>query len=408
MITFNDFAGLDRSLRSLTRQPADWSEVEVVIVNGGEDVRPILPAEAPFAIELISEPDRGVYDAMRKGVETARGEYVWFLNGGDESLLSDQHFDFIRRCGPSALAYFAFEHHYGTTSRIRKPKPPVFIRHSLPTSHQAIVYPRQALLNVISDPLVQTSKVAGDYAMTALMIEAGVTARVSTLPISRFHAGGLSAQDPSRLEAEALRVQDQVFNRSALGQRVSRIVFALSHRRLSSRLRRREEHPISDLSKDVARYGPLPWLLQPALYAVAVYRFGRWIQLHRQRKLLLNPVHFAAYSLVRLAVGIDIPKTAIIGPGLLIHHFGGIVFNPLVRAGSNLEIRHGVTLGNRRGIDDTPTIGDGVTLGAYSAVLGNVHVGDGATVGAHSLVLHDVAPGSVVYGVPARPRGGHR
>jgi acetyltransferase-like isoleucine patch superfamily enzyme len=48
-------------------------------------------------------------------------------------------------------------------------------------------------------------------------------------------------------------------------------------------------------------------------------------------------------------------------------------------------------------------IGRDVVIGANCTILPGVVIGDGATVSAHSLVNHDVAPGSVVGGVPARP-----
>lgn len=50
------------------------------------------------------------------------------------------------------------------------------------------------------------------------------------------------------------------------------------------------------------------------------------------------------------------------------------------------------------------TIGDGAWLGANVTVLPGVQIGDGAVVAAGSVVTDDVAPNSVVAGVPARPR----
>lgn len=62
-----------------------YKNIELVIVDGGSKDETVAEARKFGAHigTLISEPDRGIYDAMNKGIQAAKGEWVYFLNAGD-------------------------------------------------------------------------------------------------------------------------------------------------------------------------------------------------------------------------------------------------------------------------------------------------------------------------------------
>jgi serine O-acetyltransferase len=98
--------------------------------------------------------------------------------------------------------------------------------------------------------------------------------------------------------------------------------------------------------------------------------------------------------------GADIPLNTKIGGGLRLPHPNGIVIHPSVAIGPNCLIFQQVTIGaNFRG---TPKVGANVDFGAGAKVLGPIVIGDHAIIGANSVVLRDVAPGTIVAGIPAR------
>ena len=96
-----------------------------------------------------------------------------------------------------------------------------------------------------------------------------------------------------------------------------------------------------------------------------------------------------------------IGRGADFGPGFVLIHSDGVVINGDVRGGEGVLIEHQVTIGAER--RQSPRIGDGVFIGAGAKVIGSVQVGAGARVGANAVVVHDVAPGTTVVGIPARP-----
>jgi serine O-acetyltransferase len=167
------------------------------------------------------------------------------------------------------------------------------------------------------------------------------------------------------------------------------------------------ERPESAWRSDRRRYGRRPWLREQSIYAVALYRFGRWADTTSARPLL-NSLYWVAYFVLETITGISISKLVDIGPGLRIHHFGPVVVHPQVRIGANCTLRHGVTIGNRVEGGPVPVVEDDVEFGAYAQAFGGIRIGRGARIGAMSVVLHDVPAGATVVGSPARVVNGVR
>lgn len=91
--TYNAAAVVERTLQSVAEQ--DHAEVEHLIIDGcsKDSTLKLIDAYAktPGRHEVIvsSEPDKGLYDAMNKGIRRATGQYIVFLNAGDR--FADQH-----------------------------------------------------------------------------------------------------------------------------------------------------------------------------------------------------------------------------------------------------------------------------------------------------------------------------
>jgi glycosyltransferase involved in cell wall biosynthesis len=82
-VTFNAADTLEETLASIERQT--YRDFEVVAVDGGstDGTVDVFKRHKDIVGTLISEPDKGVYDAMNKGVKAAKGDVLFFLNAQD-------------------------------------------------------------------------------------------------------------------------------------------------------------------------------------------------------------------------------------------------------------------------------------------------------------------------------------
>ncbi len=96
-INYNDAPGLRKTIESVLGQSAR-KEFEYIVVDGGssDGSKAVLEEFSTMIDKWISEPDKGIYNAMNKGVSMASGEYLQFLNSGDTL-----HGDSIREVLPA-------------------------------------------------------------------------------------------------------------------------------------------------------------------------------------------------------------------------------------------------------------------------------------------------------------------
>ncbi|MBD3304736.1 glycosyltransferase [candidate division KSB3 bacterium] len=146
-------------------------------------------------------------------------------------------------------------------------------------------------------------------------------------------------------------------------------------------------------------------LVSQGFQAILVYRCFRWFHV---RGIPTQPVRFVIERGIEILTGISIPAETEIGKGLRIHHFGGIILHSHVKMGEHCTLYHGVTLGDKGGSGEPPTVGNNVLVGAGAKVLGEITIGDNVIIGANAVVIASVPDNVIVGGVPAKILGENR
>lgn len=90
--TFNASKYIDRTLNSVRSQ--SYPHIEHFIIDGVSKDDTVKKAQtyaydSRYPVIVKSEPDKGLYDAMNKGIRLAKGDYIIFLNAGDEFAEED-------------------------------------------------------------------------------------------------------------------------------------------------------------------------------------------------------------------------------------------------------------------------------------------------------------------------------
>ena len=82
-INYNNFSGLEKTFLSVFSQTK--KDFEYIIIDGGstDGSAAYIENQRGHIDYWVSEPDKGIYYAMNKGIQNAKGEYIYFLGADD-------------------------------------------------------------------------------------------------------------------------------------------------------------------------------------------------------------------------------------------------------------------------------------------------------------------------------------
>lgn len=198
-VSYNARSTIGDALTSVASQT--WPDLEHILIDGGstDGTLDVARAQGAHLTHIVSERDRGIYDAMNKGVRMATGEFIAFLNADDQYA----HPDVLRRVG-EALENQPLDMIFGdveffnpgaanrTVRRYRSSRfRPDRLAWGWMPAHPAMFVRRQLFAEV--GPFSTEFRIAGDYEWIARIFQSGpIRFRHLDESLVRMRTGGVS------------------------------------------------------------------------------------------------------------------------------------------------------------------------------------------------------------------------
>jgi glycosyltransferase involved in cell wall biosynthesis len=107
-VLYNSASTIERTVKSVLEQ--SYSNIEFIVIDGksNDGSVEILNRYRDHFDVLISEPDKGIYDAMNKGINLATGDWICFMNSNDYFFDRKVVEEIIGRCSGSAGIVYGY------------------------------------------------------------------------------------------------------------------------------------------------------------------------------------------------------------------------------------------------------------------------------------------------------------
>jgi glycosyltransferase involved in cell wall biosynthesis len=215
-VVYNGAATLERTMLSVINQT--YKNIEYIIIDGGsaDGTVDIIKKHENHLAFWVSEPDRGIYDAMNKGIDKATGEWINFMNCGDcfynenvvETVFSDKIWNCAVIYGNTNIYTKGRFHFFIPSRRIKRwetvyPMKKRKMAYTAAFTHQSSFVSRAVMAFHKFD---DSMKIAADYDFLTKLFWNGDKFEYIDAIVSTFDMEGISSTDQSLRNREHLLV----------------------------------------------------------------------------------------------------------------------------------------------------------------------------------------------------------
>ncbi|MFA6275922.1 MAG: glycosyltransferase family 2 protein [Pedobacter sp.] len=195
-IVYNNVAAIERTMLSVLNQT--YANIEYIVIDGASNdgtIDVINTYKNKLAV-FVSEQDQGIYDAMNKGLALATGDYVLFMNSGDEIYAPETVTD-VFASAPSGDIYYGetemYDENWKSLGQRRHRAPEHFDWHSfkfgMNVSHQAIYIKRS-----LTEPYDLQYKYSSDIDWIIKAAKRSSNIVNTHMYVAKYLVGGMSKQ----------------------------------------------------------------------------------------------------------------------------------------------------------------------------------------------------------------------
>ncbi len=237
-IVYNNVRDIERTVLSVLNQT--YPNIEYLVIDGAstDGTLEILKKYEGRLAKLISEKDSGIYDAMNKGLALASGDYILFMNSGDEIYASDT-VENVFASAPDADIYYGetemYDENWKSLGQRRHKAPETFswkdFKYGMSISHQAI-YIRRSL----TEPYDPQYKLSADIDWIIKAAKKAVKIVNTRMYVAKYLVGGMSKKKHRQSLIERFHIFSKhyglisnVFNHAVIAGKLA--FYYLRHRR---------------------------------------------------------------------------------------------------------------------------------------------------------------------------------
>lgn len=198
-ICYNAAATIEKTLQSVAAQ--DYPNIEYLIIDGKstDNTLALVEQYQEVVTKVVSEPDKGIYDAMNKGLAHATGDYIWYVHADDQIYAPDtlskimenhQGEDFIY-----GKALLVNEQGEERSLETRKPHPDAAtltwktMKQGMAISHQSMLVKR-----TLAPEYDLAYRYVADFDWLIRVLKKSQSVRDTNIYWCRFAEGGISTQ----------------------------------------------------------------------------------------------------------------------------------------------------------------------------------------------------------------------